>query len=281
MTAVHIGLCFDHRVLFAPRFSRSLAGLDLLLFPELLDGGYAALKRGTRPHRSGDPFLTDFVTTSMTLPACIAAGSVYFQERDRRTNTSFVFQSGRLIHRYDKIHLFGPTADLRYFVPGTTVRPFTLTAGGLRIRAGVVICYDLRFPELTRSLAQQGIRILLVPARWPAVRDDAWRTLLKARAIENQIFVIGCNAHGPEGGASYAFDPLGRLIGSSSAGNTNSLVHFTLDFDAIAESHQLHRNLDDALLLAERPPLQRLTPRRRGRTSLRRSGGGSGRSRPS
>ena len=272
MTAIEVGLCFDHRLLSAPRFAKSLASLDVILLPELFDGGYAALKRGTRPHRSGDPLLTDLVTTSMTLPACLVAGSVFFEDRAGRTNTSFVYQGGRLLHRYDKIHLFGLTADLRYFIPGTTIRPFLLSASGLRIRAGVEICYDLRFPELTRSLAQQGIRMLLVPARWPVIRDDAWRTLLKARAIENQIFTIGCNAHGPEGGYSYAFDPLGRLVWTSRGRGRNSLMRFTLDFDAIDESHQLHRNIEDALLLAERPPLRRLTGRaaRHGRTSLRR-----------
>ena len=64
-------------------------------------------------------------------------------------------------------------------------------------------------------LAREGIQLLLVPARWPAVRDDAWQTLLKARAIENQIFVAGCDAADSEGGYSYVFDPMGRLLLSS------------------------------------------------------------------
>jgi len=85
-------------------------------------------------------------------------------------------------------------------------------AGGSNIRAGVIICYDLRFPELTRMLALGGIQVLFIPARWPAIRNDAWQTLLKARAIENQIFVVGCNAPGKEGGLSYVFDPLGECL---------------------------------------------------------------------
>lgn len=201
MTPVRVGLCYDHRLLFSPRHAKQLAALDVLLFPELLDGGYAALKHRARPHRVGDPFITDFVTASMALPACIVAGSIAVEDPSRRrTNTCFVYQQGHLLHRYDKIHLFRPTLDHRYFVPGTTIHPFVMNAGEMRLRAGVVICYDLRFPELTRSLAQQGIRILFVPARWPAVRDESWQTLLNARAIENQIFVVGCNALGPEGG---------------------------------------------------------------------------------
>jgi predicted amidohydrolase len=108
----------------------------------------------------------------------------------KRTNTSIVFAHGRLIHRYDKIHLFHPTGDHRYFSTGSRVKTFRLGGG---LRAGIVICYDLRFPEITRALALQGMRLLLVPSRWPSIRDRAWKTLLRARAIENQIFVIGCN----------------------------------------------------------------------------------------
>jgi omega-amidase len=276
MTLVRVGLCSDHRLLFSPRHAKRLAALDILLFPELLDGGYAALKHGARPHRAGDPFITDFVTASMTIPACIIAGSTFFEDASRlRTNTCFVYQDGHLLHRYDKIHLFKPGGDHRYFVPGTRIRPFVMNAGRMRLRAGAVICYDLRFPELTRSLAQQGIRILFVPARWPLRRDDAWRTLLKARAIENQIFVIGCNAPGPEGGYSYAFDPLGRMIYSSQRSTGRKLVRFVLDLDAIAEAHAMHQNIEDALLLKERAPLRllKLPKVRRAHTSTRRSRG--------
>jgi len=274
MTPVRVGFCFDHRLLFSPRHAKQLAALDILLFPEMLDGGYAALNRGARPHRAGDPFLTDFVTASMALSACIVAGSTYVEDSSRRrTNTCFVYQQGHLLHRYDKIHLFAPTRDHRYFVPGTTIHPFVMNAGGMRLRAGVVICYDLRFPELTRSLAQQGIRMLFVPARWPVQRDDAWRTLLKARAIENQVFVIGCNAVGSEGGFSYAFDPLGRMIYTNRRSTGKALGECVLDLDSIAEAHAMHRNIEDALLLKERPPLRVLKLPKARRTSSRRSKG--------
>lgn len=284
MTLVRVGLCFDHRILFSQRHAKQLAALDILLFPELLDGGYAALKRGARPHRAGDPFITDFVTASMGIPACIVAGSTFFEDSSHhRTNTCFVYQQGHLLHRYDKIHLFKPGGDHRYFDAGSTIRPFVVSAGGMRLRAGVVICYDLRFPELTRTLAQLGIRILFVPARWPAQRDDAWRTLLKARAIENQIFVVGCNAPGPEGGSSYAFDPLGRSIEIGKRRKGGKIVELALDLDTIAEAHAMHLNIEDALLLKERPPLRvlRFPKVRRGRISSRKSRGRSRSSRPS
>jgi predicted amidohydrolase len=181
---------------------------------------------------------------------CLVGGSIYFADPGgRRSNTALVFRNGRLLHRYDKVHLFTPCADDRYFSPGVPGGLFSITAGGTRLRCGVVICYDLRFPELIRLLAVQGMQVLFVPARWPAVRDDAWRTLLKARAIENQIFVAGCNADGPEGGASYVFDPLGREIASTRENREGELLHVDLDLHALAEARAAHRNVRDAVVL--------------------------------
>ena len=274
MTPVRVGLCFDHRLLFSRRIKHSLTTLDILLFPELLDGGYGGSRGGVTTHHPGDALISDFVTASMTLPCYIVAGSISYKDRTGgRTNSSLVFYQGRLIHRYDKIHLFRPSGDDRLFVPGSSIRPFPLGVGGMHLRAGVAICYDIRFPELIRSLAQQGVRVLFVPARWPVRRNEAWRTLLKARAIENQIFVIGCNARGGEGGFSYAFDPLGKMIMQSGPGGKTKLATCTLDLETLAASRTLHANLEDAVLLKEHPPVRQLRVRsaRRRRAPSRRS----------
>jgi predicted amidohydrolase len=77
---------------------------------------------------------------------------------------------------------------------------------------GVIICYDLRFPEAVRPWFKSGLDLLCVPARWPRVRDDLWQALLRARAIENQCFVIGVDSRDVEGGGSYAYSPLGEPI---------------------------------------------------------------------
>ena len=190
MATIRVGLCLDCDAPVAPGGARRLAGCDILVFPEMADSGYAALKAGALPHLPGDPLLRTFAHWSATLaPYCIA-GSIYFGS-PFPTNTSLVFHGGRRIHRYDKIHLFRPAGDHRYFAPGTSLRTFTARLKGELIHCGVIICYDLRFPELVRVLAARGLDVLFVPARWPAVRDVAWRTLLRARAIENQIFVVG------------------------------------------------------------------------------------------
>ena len=248
---MRVALCFDPEVLSRARYRRTLSPADILIFPELMSGGYAAIRRGEPPNTLQGLLLSSVKDASALNPRTVIAGSIFFLDgSSHETNTSFVFRNGKVIHRYDKIHLFKPGGDAEFFRPGELrARSFLLKAKSREIRAGVIICYDLRFPELTRALASQGIHVLFVPARWPRKRDDAWQTLLKARAIENQIFVVGCNARGSEGGYSYVFDPTGKRV-FSNRGDYGKLVHtIDLDLGTINVSHQLHHNLNDAVFL--------------------------------
>ena len=251
MNTVRIGVAFTADVLNQSRYAATLSSLDILLFPELLDGGYAALKLGAKPHLPNDVFLSMLRNASRRFTCTIAAGSTFLHHQTTLpTNTSLVFRNGRLIHRYDKIHRFPPTGDLKYFSAGKLKsKTFNISARRRQIRAGVVICYDLRFPELIRAHALQGMQLLLVPARWPLARDDAWQSLLKARAIENQIFVVGCNSIDIEGGYSYAFDPLGETIFSNRRAPKKQLHSFEIDLTSLANARTLHRNLKDAVFL--------------------------------
>jgi omega-amidase len=248
---MRIGMCFDAEELRRARRRSAFSRLDVLLFPELLDGGYAALNHGMPPHSFRDRFITFLRASSRDLPCALVAGSCFLKEGTTSpTNTSLAFRRGKLVHRYDKIHLFRPSGDGKFFQRGRlSPRPFHHTTGSGRIRIGVVICYDLRFPELVRALAGRGLDLLLVPARWPSARDDAWQSLLKARAIENQVFVVGCNAPDGEGGYSYAFDPLGRLVYSTRAVQRKPLHTFEFDRTQLATARILHNNLKDAVFL--------------------------------
>lgn len=223
---------------------------DIILFPELVDGGYAALRRGNGVHTPGDALLRHFRSLSL-LPhtGCVAGSFALRRPGGDMTNSALVYQRGRCIHRYDKIHLFRPAEEPLYFTSGRHLHAFTISIGRTRLRAGVILCYDLRFPELTRFLAREGIELLLVPARWPAVRDEAWRSLLKARAIENQLFVAGCNARGEEGGRSYVFDPAGALLASTESVAPQDGCTVELDFAMVRSLRKRMHYLDDAVLL--------------------------------
>jgi predicted amidohydrolase len=223
---------------------------DIILFPELVDGGYAALRKGNGVHTPGDATLRHFRSLSL-LPhtSCVAGSFALRRPRGDTTNSVLVFQRGRCIHRYDKIHLFRPAEEPRYFTSGRHIHAFTISVGRTRLRAGVILCYDLRFPELTRFLAREGIELLLVPARWPSVRDEAWRSLLKARAIENQMFVAGCNARGEEGGQSYVFDPMGTLLAKTGTVADQAGCTVELDCAMVRSVRKRMHYLDDAVLL--------------------------------
>lgn len=247
---IRLALLWDFDLLHSPPIRRRLAGVDLLLFPELADGGYAALRRGEGRHRLEGPLLRRLRRLTAELPLTLVAGTLAVRAPGGGlSNTALVFRGGRRIARYDKIHLFAPAGDRRFFRAGSTPATFPLDTSGPPLTCGLAVCYDLRFPELFRRLAGRGARLFLVPARWPAAREDAWRTLLKARAIENQAFVVGCNAGDREGGRSYVFSPLGEELYAGRGGGRAGIATVMINRADLREARRLHDNLRDAVLL--------------------------------
>ncbi len=136
--------------------------------------------------------------------------------------------SGRCIARYAKLHLFSPGGEEEHYAPGSAITLFKW--GSLRV--AVYICYDLRFPEVFRMGAQRGAGVLVVIANWPARRRAHWSALLRARAIENQAYVIGVNRCGRDpyldyAGGSAVIDPQGNTV--ASAGLREGIVSARLD----------------------------------------------------
>ena len=159
----------------------------------------------------------------------IVAGSVANIRGDKVYNTAFVFdRDGNCIAEYDKTHLFSPMEEDRYFTPGNRLCRFTLDGAS----CGIILCYDLRFPELTRALALQGMDVLFVPAQWPQVRHDQLHTLLAARAMENQCFSVYCNAADPMGGGSAVYDPTGKAL--ALADGSEQLLLADCDLESLA-----------------------------------------------
>jgi predicted amidohydrolase len=116
----------------------------------------------------------------------------------------------------------------QYLAPGQAATLLDLPWG----KTGLIICYDLRFPELIRHYALQGARLILIPAEWPHPRREHWRTLLRARAIENQCFVAACNRVGQSKGAAFfgastVVDPWGEPL--IEGGETEALLTVTID----------------------------------------------------
>ena len=165
----------------------------------------------------------------------IVAGSVSNVKNDKVYNTAYVFdRQGACLAAYDKTHLFTPMGEHEHYAAGDHLTTFSLDGH----KCGLLICYDLRFPELFRTLALQGVELLLLPAQWPAARRYHWETLTAARAIENQFFLAACNSCGTAGetvfgGASRILGPRGELLAAAGAGE--EIVTAALDFSVLAE----------------------------------------------
>jgi predicted amidohydrolase len=170
----------------------------------------------------------------------VIGGSVIWQHDGHFFNTYQLFVPGREEpYTYEKTHLFRQLSEDSYFFPGERLTTVDLPWG----KTGLAICYDLRFPELVRAYANRGIDCLLVAAQWGAKRSDHWRTLLKARAIENQMFILASNAVGPIGddplaGFSAIIDPWGKLLAEAGA-DQPALLTAELDSGEITRIQQM------------------------------------------
>ncbi len=206
-------------------------GADVVLLPETFNVGFFPHEGlGLLADPEGLAVRKTFGTLAKELRVNIIAGSAATKRDGRIYNTAFVFdREGALVASYDKTHLFTPMGEHEYFTPGDSLCAFTLDG----VKCGLITCYDLRFPELTRSLVLQGADLLFVPAEWPAVRIAHWQTLNRARAIENQIFLACCNGCGTAGetvygGHSAVYDPWGELL--AEAGGKEEIILADCDF---------------------------------------------------
>jgi omega-amidase len=213
---------------------QAAAGADVVLLPELWTTGYVLPElAGNLADRDGLP-TGPFLSALAQEAGVYLVGSVADEENGRVYNRATVYgPDGRLLGRYDKVHLVPMMNEPQYLAAGD--RLVSVDMGGVSV--GLAICYDLRFPELFRHLALRGVQVMIIPAEWPAERLHHWRTLLMARAIENQCFVLGCNRVGRDhanafAGHSMVVDPWGQVL--AEAGDTETLLYAVLDLSQVA-----------------------------------------------
>ena len=207
---------------------------DVLVLPEMWNTGFFP-KENLKAlcDRDGYRVKTEIGALAKKFSVNIVAGSVADLRDGKVYNTAYVFdRNGQCVASYDKTHLFSPMGEDRYFTPGDRLCRFTLDG----INCGLVICYDIRFPELSRSLAVEGIDVLFLVSQWPRQRISHLQTLSAARAIENQIFLVCCNSCGTAentvfGGNSAIIDPLGNTLAQAS--EQEILLHAQLDFSIL------------------------------------------------
>ena len=203
---------------------------DVLVLPETWNTGFAPSRLDPAcADADGARTLREMSALTRELSVNIVAGSVTTMRAGKLYNTAMAFdRAGERIASYDKTHLFSPMGEDRVYEKGNALCRFTLDG----MRCGLIICYDLRFPELTRSLALTGLDLLFVVSQWPAVRAMHLSLLTRARAVENQMYVALCNSCGTAGGTrcgggSAVIDPFGNVL--AGAGEEETVI--TADAD--------------------------------------------------
>lgn len=202
-------------------------GCDVVVFPEMADTGYEVEvireKAGAWDGAAFAAMREIAVKNQMHVVAGISE-----REGDKIYNTSAVFApDGSLLGKYRKIHLFSvaPVSEEKSITAGNSLT--LVDVGGFKV--GLFICYDLRFPELARTLTLRGAEVLVIVSAWQFPRVVHWNTLLAARAIENQTYVVACNRIGTDGptnfcGSSRIIDPYGVVVASGAEDRSELIV---------------------------------------------------------
>lgn len=227
-----------HRTARMGRLVAQARGADLVVLPELWAPGFFAFDTyAERAETLSGPTVTAARGWARSLRAHLHLGSVV--ERDGRGslfNTAVLLApDGAVVHTYRKVHVFGHASrEAELLTPGDQL-PVADAPWG---RTAATTCYDLRFPELWRDLVDRGAHTVITPAAWPAARLEHWRLFTTARAVEEQILLIACNAVGTQGdgvrlgGHSRVVDPWGTVL--VEAGTEEGVTQCEVDPDIVA-----------------------------------------------
>jgi predicted amidohydrolase len=219
------------------------AGAQLVSFTEMFATGFSM-----ETHRTAEPPdgpTSCWMAERASQHGVWIAGSVPILDpgRELPTNALLVVGPDGSRHRYDKRHPFSHAGEHERFAAGE--QHVSITLEGVRI--GLSVCYDLRFANAYWDRGPD-VDAFLVVANWPAARREHWRCLLRARAIENQVYVVGVNRVGSGGGLDYAgdscvIDPTGEVLVAAAGAETTLFAE--LDADHVAATRDRFRFLPD------------------------------------
>ncbi|MBB4792820.1 putative amidohydrolase [Streptomyces nodosus] len=246
----------DSRRQRAASLVRDQAGADLVVLPELWTTGAFAYEEFAREAEQLDgPTYRAMAKAAGDAGVWLHAGSIPERDPDGTLyNTSLLFSpSGELAAAYRKIHRFGFDKGEAVLM-GAGTEPVTVSLPETTL--GVATCYDLRFPELFRALVDAGAETLVIPAGWPERRRSHWTLLARARAVENQAFVLACGTAGthagvPQAGHSIVVDPWGEVL--AEAGAEEEVLTVEFDPSKVAAVREQFPALKDRVLGLERP----------------------------
>ena len=218
---------------------------DLIVLPEMFPTGFSM---NTDVICNGDIYreTAQWMQQQAHTTGAMIAGGLAIRENSRCYNRFCWVSPDGNAGFYDKHHLFSMSAEPHHFTAGNEKKQFGWR--GWQIKP--VLCYELRFPEWCRNTRNNPYDILICAASWPAVRSDAWLTLLKARALENQCYVIGINRVGTDGnglhhtGNSTVYSPKGEIMLQISE-NEEKMATAELSFSAMNDFRKKFSVLND------------------------------------
>ena len=202
--------------------------VNMAVLPEMWSCGFD--NQMLLDHAKQTPFIIDILSRTASKYNMIVAGSLPEASGKNVFNTIYVIDSnGDIAGSYRKIHLFPLTEEDKYFSAGNRA----VVCSTSICPVGLMICYDLRFPELCRSITLKGALVVIISAQWPLGRIRHWDILSQARAIENQIFIIATNRCGKEkgiefGGHSQIISPTGEILSMAEEGECASATEINL-----------------------------------------------------
>ncbi|MGI5401663.1 carbon-nitrogen family hydrolase [Streptomyces sp. CA-135486] len=241
----------DSRRRRAASLVREQHGADLVVLPELWPvGAFAYQSFEDEAESPAGPTYEAMAKAASDAGVWLHAGSVVEKGSDGTLyNTSLVLSpSGELAATYRKIHRFG-------FDKGEAVMmgagESLVTVALPELTLGLATCYDLRFPELFRGLVDAGAQAFVVPAGWPARRREHWTLLARARAVENQAYVLACGTAGTHAGVEQAghsivVDPWGEVL--AEAGPGEEVLSVELDVTKVLTTREQFPVLKDRVL---------------------------------
>lgn len=213
-------------------------GSDLILFPELWSTAYDLTNASRYASTLDVGLFADLSALAKRTGIFLLGSTLSILGENKFGNTLTVFApDGTLLADYSKIHLFRLMDEHQHLTAGDQPVTIDLPSG----RAGLAICYDLRFPELFRGYALAGAEMTFLPAEWPNPRLVHWQTLVRARAIENQMFMFACNRVGRDPrneffGHSMAVDPWGEIL--AEGGEGEELITLAVDLSKVQEARR-------------------------------------------
>ena len=183
---------------------------DTIIMPELWATGYYPKPVEEYADEEGQRTLGFLRGLAIECNVNIIGGSVIVSSGGRIYNRSYALnRRGELLAVYDKVHLFSMVGEEEVFMAGEELPIYELEG----LKCTTELCYDVRFPEMTRSAALRGVELLFIPAAWSLKRLTHWRILMQARAIENQIFIAAANS----AGHSLIINPWGEILNEGEA----------------------------------------------------------------